>query len=311
MNDFFKFYSGSLSGTIIVIIIFLFIRFLLRKQSNYIKIMLWVILLIRLLFPVSIYTEYGILYSETFVEKNENLSAQEMKSDNSLQIFPKDENTSKPYMGKKKNINILMILWYIGLLVFAVYYIIQRIAVCRRTKNAKKISSQDEIYEWKESMACVIGLVKPKIFLPFDLSPEQRQIVLQHEKTHIKRKDYLLMMLYYIALALNWYNPLCWLIYFGVNKDIEMACDEQTLQNTSMEERKFYARTLLRLCDKGRLKYVSAMRPFICERSTLKMRIKNIGKEYSCQKTIYIVVASGLLLVVLFGSFLYKKNWFE
>ena len=66
MNDFFKFYSGSLSGTIIVIIIFLFIRFLLRKQSNYIKIMLWVILLIRLLFPVSIYTEYGILYSETF-----------------------------------------------------------------------------------------------------------------------------------------------------------------------------------------------------------------------------------------------------
>lgn len=86
--------------------------------------MLWVILLIRLLFPVSIYTEYGILYSETFVEKNENLSAQEMKSDNSLQIFPKDENTSKPYMGKKKNINILMILWYIGLLVFAVYYII-------------------------------------------------------------------------------------------------------------------------------------------------------------------------------------------
>lgn len=156
-------------------------------------------------------------------------------------------------------------------------------------------------------MACVIGLVKPKIFLPFDLSPEQRQIVLQHEKTHIKRKDYLLMMLYYIALALNWYNPLCWLIYFGVNKDIEMACDEQTLQNTSMEERKFYARTLLRLCDKGRLKYVSAMRPFICERSTLKMRIKNIGKEYSCQKTIYIVVASGLLLVVLFGSFLYKK----
>lgn len=307
MNDFFKFYSGSLSGTIIVIILFLFIRFLLRKQSNHIKIMLWVILLIRLLFPVSIYTEYGILYSETFVEKNENLSAQEMKSDNSLQIFPKDENTSKPYMGKKKDINLLMILWYIGLLVFAVYYIIQRIAVCRRTKNAKKISSQDEIYEWKESMACVIGLVKPKIFLPFDLSPEQRQIVLQHEKTHIKRKDYLLMMLYYIALALNWYNPLCWLIYFGVNKDIEMACDEQTLQNTSMEERKFYARTLLQLCDKGRLKYVSAMRPFICERSTLKMRIKNIGKEYSCQKTIYIVVASGLLLVVLFGSFLYKK----
>ncbi|MFR5242255.1 MAG: hypothetical protein ACLTGA_08730, partial [Roseburia sp.] len=77
MNDFFKFYSGSLSGTIIVIILFLFIRFLLRKQSNYIKIMLWVILLIRLLFPVSIYTEYVILYSETFVEKNENLSAKE------------------------------------------------------------------------------------------------------------------------------------------------------------------------------------------------------------------------------------------
>lgn len=125
MNDFFKFYSGSLSGTIIVIIIFLFIRFLLRKQSNHIKIMLWVILLIRLLFPVSIYTEYGILYSETFVEKNENLSAQEMKSDNSLQIFPKDENTSKPYMGKKKNINILMILWYIGLLVL-LYIILYR-----------------------------------------------------------------------------------------------------------------------------------------------------------------------------------------
>lgn len=125
MNDFFKFYSGSLSGTIIVIIIFLFIRFLLRKQSNYIKIMLWVILLIRLLFPVSIYTKYGILYSETFVEKNENLSAQEMKSDNSLQIFPKDENTSKPYMGKKKNINILMILWYIGLLVL-LYIILYR-----------------------------------------------------------------------------------------------------------------------------------------------------------------------------------------
>lgn len=138
MNDFFKFYSGSLSGTIIVIILFLFIRFLLRKQSNHIKIMLWVILLIRLLFPVSIYTEYGILYSETFVENNENLSAQEMKSDNSLQIFPKDENTSKPYMGKKKDINLLMILWYIGLLVFAVYYIIQRIAVVEEQRMQRR-----------------------------------------------------------------------------------------------------------------------------------------------------------------------------
>ena len=61
-----------------------------------------------------------------------------MKSDNSLQIFPKDENTSKPYMGKKKDINLLMILWYIGLLVFAVYYIIQRIAVLEEQRMQRR-----------------------------------------------------------------------------------------------------------------------------------------------------------------------------
>lgn len=93
----------------------------------------------------------------------------------------------------------------------------------------------------------VLGIIKPRIYLPADLDRREREVVLVHEKIHIKRKDYLIKSAAFFIVSLHWFNPLAWLSYYLMCKDMEMSCDEIVIEKMGQEIKKDYSASLLSL----------------------------------------------------------------
>ena len=91
----------------------------------------------------------------------------------------------------------------------------------------------------------ILGIFRPMIYLPGSLTPEQMQQVLAHETAHLKRKDHWWKPLGFAILTLHWFNPLVWLAYVLLCRDIEMACDEKVVRTMETEEKRSYSKTLL------------------------------------------------------------------
>jgi len=102
--------------------------------------------------------------------------------------------------------------------------------------------------------AFVLGFLPPRIYLPVRLTGEERSFILSHEKNHIRCGHHWYKMIGYGILAVHWINPLIWLGYALMCRDIEMACDEQVIRDMSVSQRKAYSEALLNCCSRhGRL----------------------------------------------------------
>lgn len=119
----------------------------------------------------------------------------------------------------------------------------------------------------------LFGALSPKIYLPYDIVGKDVAYVLAHELMHIHRKDHLLKPISFIVLALYWFNPLVWVAYFLLGKDIELACDEQVLRANQTMDRNGYAQALL-TCGSGKSKFYVC--PVAFGESDVKVRVKNV-----------------------------------
>ena len=99
----------------------------------------------------------------------------------------------------------------------------------------------------------VLGLFRPVIYLPSDLPESERDYILLHERTHIRRRDHVTRALAWLAVAVHWFNPLVWLAFHLAGRDMEMSCDEAVLRKMGREIRADYSTSLLRLSQGGRL----------------------------------------------------------
>ena len=144
----------------------------------------------------------------------------------------------------------------------------------------------------------VLGYFKPQIYIPSDMKEEHLEYVIAHERTHIRRKDTFTKVIIYFVTCIHWFNPLVWLAYHFAVKDMEMACDEETVQTIGMEKKKEYAQALLQL-SVGRGEIFAV--PLSFSEGSIKDRIKNV---LHYQKTVKIAavmaVAVGILIVVVF-----------
>ncbi|MDO5401625.1 MAG: M56 family metallopeptidase [Eubacteriales bacterium] len=101
------------------------------------------------------------------------------------------------------------------------------------------------------STAFILGYVRPRIYIPMGISRSNCKHILAHERTHLEKGDHWFKLLGFIVLAVHWFNPLVWLAYYLLCKDIEMACDERVVQFMELEDRKSYSAALL-ACSAGR-----------------------------------------------------------
>lgn len=187
----------------------------------------------------------------------------------------------------------LGILWIIGIFALLICGVVSYIRCKRRTKFAVKRTGN--IWECDDLPSpFVLGLWKPQIYIPFQMAQGEYEYIVAHENYHIKRKDTLIKPLAFILLAVYWINPLVWLAYVSMVRDMEMSCDEAVLSTFGSGIKQAYSRSLLSFAtDKRNVSFV----PLAFGESDASKRIKNVLR-YKKPRLISAVVAVLALAVI-------------
>lgn len=184
-------------------------------------------------------------------------------------------------------------IWVVGMAAL-VAYSVWRLA---RLKNKLGVSQclQNNIYLADYiSTAFVIGVVRPKIYLPSGLLEREQSYIILHEKHHIRRGDHLWKMLAFVALCLHWFNPFVWLAFVLSSKDMEMSCDEAVMKRLKTDIRAEYSESLLHFATGRRL---FAGMPLAFGEGDTKQRVKNV-MHYK-KPALWVVLIAVLVCIVV------------
>ncbi|MBQ8637962.1 MAG: hypothetical protein IJ468_02200 [Lachnospiraceae bacterium] len=139
---------------------------------------------------------------------------------------------------------VVSILWLAGILVLVLYGLISTIHVKKNVRTAMRQNDNIWICDTIPT-AFVMGIFRPRIYLPSFLSQEDADSVIAHETMHIKRHDHWWKPFGFLLLTIYWFQPLVWIAYIRFCHDIELACDEQVIRSMDSRERKAYSEALL------------------------------------------------------------------
>ncbi len=184
-------------------------------------------------------------------------------------------------------------IWFCGCIVL----LVRNLFLIWRTKQTvlMAIRRKDNIYESEcISTPFVLGIVRPKIYIPVNLSEQEREYILKHEQYHIRRKDQIIKICAYILCVIYWFQPLIWFAYFVMIRDMEMSCDEYVLKNSKSDIRAAYSTSLLKLATKTG--DFNAGLPAFGE-SDIRKRVKNIMKFNAKKKWVSVVAAIAVVIV--------------
>ncbi len=288
-----KILNMSLTASIVIVIVLL-ARLLLRKSPKVFSYALWAVVLFRLLCPVSFSTEFSLLGlfntpTATVSDGGAYSSMTYIPSDIVHTEYPR---VNLPLPGVSEAINetlpqgseqtgadpleLLMsaatTLWLLGIMVMLIYSAVSLLELRRKLVGAVRL--RDNIYLADHiATPFVIGLFRPKIYLPSTISVEEQDYIILHEQTHIKRLDHMVKMIAFLALAMHWFNPLVWVAFVCAVKDMEMSCDERVLKQMGGEIKTAYSTSLLSLAT-GRRPINGS--PLAFGEGNIKSRIKNI-----------------------------------
>ena len=242
----------SISASYIVLAVFL-LRLLLKKAPKWIAVVLWGVVAIRLICPISLESIFSLIPSAETVSPD--IMTEQIPTINTgipiinSTLNPVIGESFTPIPGASSNplqiwIPILASVWLAGVAVLFAYMLISYIRVKRKIGTA--VLLRDNIWQSENVVSpFVLGLIKPKIFLPFSMRQQDMDYVLAHEQAHIRRKDHLWKPVGFLLLTLHWFNPLMWLGYILLCRDIELACDEKVIKELDHNARADYSQALL------------------------------------------------------------------
>lgn len=193
---------------------------------------------------------------------------------------------------------IMEAVWLIGILVIAGYSSLSLWKVKRSIANASQV--KENIYE-KDGLTTpfVVGLFSPRIYLPTGLMGEEREYILAHERMHMKRLDHVVKLLAFLTLILHWMNPLVWLSFILLTKDMEMSCDEAVIRRIGMDIKKEYSVSLLNMATE---KPCFAGTPIAFGEGNVKGRIKNILYYKKAGVGIIVLCITVVALISIFSA---------
>ncbi len=168
-------------------------------------------------------------------------------------------------------IHIGALLWFTGMVVIVLWGGFQSFRLKRRLASAIRLEGNI----WQSEAAAspfIFGILCPKIYIPFNLEEGTLACVLGHERHHLKRGDHLIKCFAFLLLAVHWFNPLCWLAFRLMTRDMEMSCDEAVLSRGATDG-KGYSTALLSAAGAGKM---DAVNPVFFGESDIKRRIRNI-----------------------------------
>lgn len=324
-NIFVYLLHNSIAVCVVILTVFA-VRLFLRSAPKKYSYILWSIVGIYLLCPIRLSSPISIyslinnvsdtflehhslsLNAKNFVDKNKTYNEKNQKTkDSNKSKFDNVSSTNKNQKTKQNQNNTAgtenisqsltvtttAYIWLCGCIVL----LVRNLFLIWRTKQTvlMAIRRKDNIYESEcISTPFVLGIVRPKIYIPFNLSEQEREYILKHEQYHIRRKDQIIKICAYILCVIYWFQPLIWFAYFVMIRDMEMSCDEYVLKNSKSDIRAAYSTSLLKLATKTG--DFNAGLPAFGE-SDIRKRVKNIMKFNAKKKWVSVVAAIAVVIV--------------
>ncbi len=231
----------------------LVLRLLLKKAPKWAHVLLWGIVAARLLFPFSIESALSLIPSAQTIppavltEPSFEITTGITPVDDRINDYLGDhyyQGVTAPAGQTFDVMTVLTVVWLVGMALLALYTLVTYFRLRRRVATAVRL--RDNIFQ-SENVASpfVLGLVAPKIYLPFRMDPLTQDHVIAHEQAHLRRKDHWWKPLGFVLLTVHWFNPLLWLAYVLLCRDIEMACDEKVIRELGTDARADYSQALL------------------------------------------------------------------
>ena len=283
------------------------LRLILKKAPKWVNVLLWGIVAVRLICPFSIESALSLIPSketispEIMMDWTPEISTGIEQLDQV--VNPVISTSFAPNPGTSANplqilIPVAVNLWLLGVLILLAYTAISYLSL--RLKLRTAVILRDNIFQCETvSSPFVLGILKPKIYLPYGMDDQSLSHVIAHEQAHICRKDHWWKPLGFLLLTIYWFNPLMWVAYILLCRDIELACDEKVIAELGNEQRADYTQALVD-CSVNR-RMIAAC-PLAFGEVGVKDRVKSI-MNYR-KPTFWIVMTALVVCVVVAVCFL-------
>ena len=285
----------------LVILAVLLVRLLLRRLPKKYSYLLWSVVGIRMLFQIQFPARFSLLslwhYMTQQISGSQLLTAPKQLTNMQKITDPQagaqnlqpagqlitgqtvtgaarglSQAGAKAGSGWDHLLQICMLIWIAGMIVLLLYGILSYFKCRRMTVQA--VHMEGNIWECDHlATPFVLGIVRPRIYIPFHLSAEEKPYILAHETYHIRRGDPIVRLLAFVLLTFYWINPFVWIAYFLMIRDMEMSCDEAVLLQLGTQIKKAYSNSLLTFAT-GRKQVTFS--PLAFGESGTSGRIKNI-----------------------------------
>ena len=297
----------SISTTWLILAV-LVLRILFCKGPKTYRYILWILVAIRLM-GINIFVSNLSLVPSVTIIPQDIATTRVPAIESGLEYIDQTVNPiiSKNFMPNPiESVNPMQIvtgvastIWIIGLAIMLVYMLVSYIKLRKQIRESIKLNYRIRINDTIES-PFILGLIFPKIYLPSNTNKEDIPYIIAHEEEHLKYHDNLWKPLGYILLAVHWFNPLVWVSYILMCRDMEIACDERVVWTLDVDKKKRYSEVLLSFA--GDMKSVTAC-PVAFGEIGIKNRIKSIVsfKKPSGWFIVLFVVAS-IVITMFFAT---------
>ena len=302
---FLKILNMSITASWLILAVVL-ARLLLKKAPKWVFCLLWGLVAIRLVCPFSLESSLSLIPSSETIPANIEMQ-QKPVIDSGITIIdetvnpiitesftPSPENSANPL---QIVIPFVAIVWITGVFIMLVYALISFL----RLKGMVRVS----VSVGKQIRACdevkspfILGVFRPIIYVPSFMSEETLDQVIRHEKAHLQRHDHWWKPVGFLLLAVYWFNPLCWIAYILLCRDIELACDERVVRDMGKSDIAAYSQALL---DCSMPRRTIAACPLAFGEGNVKTRIKSV---LNYKKPAFWIIAAALVVCAALAVFL-------
>ena len=303
---FLKIVNMSISASYLVAAVLL-LRLVLKKAPKWVSVLLWGMVAIRLICPISIESVLSLIPStqtvspEIMMDRTPEVSTGIPAVDTVVNPVITETFAPEP-IASANPLQILIPvsanLWLLGVLVMLGYTAVSYLMLRRKLATAVRL--KNNIYQCENvDSPFVLGMVRPRIYLPFRMDGKNLNHVIAHEEAHIRRKDHWWKPMGFVLLAIHWFNPLMWVGYILLCRDIELACDEKVIREMNNETKADYMEALV-ACSVNRRRIAAC--PLAFGEVGVKERVKTM-MNYK-KPAFWIVIAAIALCIVVAVSFL-------
>lgn len=288
----------SLYGSFAIVAV-LILRFLLKKSPKSISYGLWLVVFLALILPVRIKTSYSPMPVGVESFRQEKLYQAVPQAESGISVVDDliAERTPVRKLGEEvfpmeRMVEGASVVWFAGTVILLGYGMISSWKLRKKLKNGEKL--EPNVYQVEGLPTAFVMGMPPCIYVPADLTEEEREYVLCHERIHIKRHDMRIKQGAFIILCLHWFNPLVWLAFRCMEADMESSCDEKVLEKMGTDIKKGYSLSLVRLSAEERWFGT----PLAFGEKPIKTRVKHI-LQY--KKPVSVVAGLAVVAAVAVG----------